>query len=132
MTRPTTYLGVGAIAALGAGWLVLSGDDSVSEDMEVASLIVPALTPEQETGRTLFEANCAVCHGVKPQALVRGPGVGPEPHRGADPDVENAMKNDIDDYIFDVIRSEHDVPIAPEAIDALIDRLLMVARRQAA
>jgi type I restriction enzyme R subunit len=49
-----------------------------------------------------------------------------------DPDVENAMKNDIDDYIFDVIRGEHNVPISPEAIDALIDRLLMVARRQAA
>lgn len=49
-----------------------------------------------------------------------------------DPDVENAMKNDIDDYIFDVIRGEHNVPISTEAIDALIDRLLMVARRQAA
>jgi len=49
-----------------------------------------------------------------------------------DPDVENAMKNDIDDYIFDVVRGEHNVPISPEAIDALIDRLLMVARRQAA
>ncbi|MEQ8826297.1 MAG: hypothetical protein RIC82_00785, partial [Parvibaculum sp.] len=49
-----------------------------------------------------------------------------------DPDVENAMKNDIDDYIFDVIRGEHNVPFSTEAIDALIDRLLMVARRQAA
>ena len=49
-----------------------------------------------------------------------------------DPDVENAIKNDIDDYIFDVIRGEHNVPISTEAIDALIDRLLMVWRRQAA
>lgn len=49
-----------------------------------------------------------------------------------DPDVENAIKNDIDDYIFDVIRGEHNVPISTEAIDALIDRLLTVARRQAA
>lgn len=49
-----------------------------------------------------------------------------------DPDVENAIKNDIDDYMFDVIRGEHQVPVSTEAIDALIDRLLMVARRQAA
>jgi len=47
-------------------------------------------------------------------------------------DVENAIKNDIDDYMFDVIRSEHGVPISPEAIDTLVDQLLMVARRQAA
>jgi type I restriction enzyme R subunit len=50
----------------------------------------------------------------------------------SDPDVENAIKNDIDDYMFDVIRGEHNVPITTEAIDSLIDRLLMVARRQAA
>ncbi len=57
-------------------------------------------------------------------------------HRRVDwsgnPDVENAIKNDIDDYMFDVIRGEHKVQISTEAIDALIDRLLMVARRQAA
>ncbi len=47
-------------------------------------------------------------------------------------DVENAIKNDIDDYMFDVIRGEHGVPISPEAIDTLVDQLLMVARRQAA
>jgi len=50
----------------------------------------------------------------------------------SDPDVENAIKNDIDDYMFDVVRGEHNVPISTEAIDSLIDRLLMVARRQAA
>ncbi|MBN8995232.1 MAG: HsdR family type I site-specific deoxyribonuclease [Rhizobiales bacterium] len=57
-------------------------------------------------------------------------------HRRVDwsgnPDVENAIKNDIDDYVFDVLRGEHNVPVSTEAIDALIERLLMVARRQAA
>jgi hypothetical protein len=46
-------------------------------------------------------------------------------------DVENAIKNDIDDYVFDVIRGEHGVAISPEGIDTLVDQLLMVARRQA-
>jgi type I restriction enzyme R subunit len=57
-------------------------------------------------------------------------------HRRVDwsgnPDVENAIKNDIDDYVFDVLRGEHKVALSTDAIDALIDRLLMVARRQAA
>ncbi|HTT79774.1 MAG TPA: HsdR family type I site-specific deoxyribonuclease [Stellaceae bacterium] len=57
-------------------------------------------------------------------------------HRRVDwagnPDVENAIKNDIDDYVFDVLRGEHHIEISPEAIDSLIDRLLMIARRQAA
>ena len=57
-------------------------------------------------------------------------------HRRVDwvgnPDVENAIKNDIDDYAFDVLRGEHDIQISPEIIDALIDRLLIIARRQAA
>ena len=49
----------------------------------------------------------------------------------ASADVENAIKNDIDDYVFDVIRGEHGVALSPEAIDTLVDQLLMVARRQA-
>ncbi len=56
-------------------------------------------------------------------------------HRRVDwagnPDVENAIKNDIDDYVFDVLRGKYDIPIPSEAIDPLIDRLLMIARRQA-
>lgn len=57
-------------------------------------------------------------------------------HRRVDwagnPDVENAIKNDMDDYVFDVIRSEHGVVLSTEAIDGLIDKLLRVARRQGA
>jgi type I restriction enzyme R subunit len=49
----------------------------------------------------------------------------------ASPDVENAIKNDVDDYVFDVLRGEHQLSLDPEAIDALIERLLMIARRHA-
>ena len=48
------------------------------------------------------------------------------------PDVENAIKNDMDDYIFDVIRGEHAVALSTEAMDDLIEKLLRVARRQGA
>lgn len=48
------------------------------------------------------------------------------------PDVENAIKNDIDDYVFDVIRGEQGVELTTKAIDDLIERLLTVARRHAA
>jgi hypothetical protein len=48
------------------------------------------------------------------------------------PDVENAIRNDIDDYVFNILRGQHIIPIPPEAIDPLIDRLIMIARRQAA
>jgi hypothetical protein len=34
--------------------------------------------------------------------------------------------------VFDVLRGEHNIPIPAETIDPLIDRLLMIARRQAA
>ena len=57
-------------------------------------------------------------------------------HRRVDwsdnPDVENAIKNDIDDYVFDVLHGEHSMALSAEAIDILIDRLLMIARRQTA
>jgi type I restriction enzyme R subunit len=49
-----------------------------------------------------------------------------------DADVENAIKNDIDDYVFDVLRGDHDIMLPPELIDPLIDRILTIARRQAA
>ncbi|MBX9945015.1 MAG: HsdR family type I site-specific deoxyribonuclease [Reyranella sp.] len=56
-------------------------------------------------------------------------------HRRVDwvgnPDVENAIRNDIDDYFFGVLRDERGVELSAEAIDSLTERLLMVARRQA-
>lgn len=50
----------------------------------------------------------------------------------ASPDVANAVKNDIDDYVFDVLRGEHHIVLSPEVIDTLIERLLVIAHRQAA
>jgi type I restriction enzyme, R subunit len=50
----------------------------------------------------------------------------------ASPDVENSIKNDIDDYVFDVLRGDHQLALSPDEIDALIERLLMIARRRAA
>lgn len=47
-------------------------------------------------------------------------------------EVENAIRNDIDDYIFDVMRGEHGIDIPTDAVDALVERLLAIARRQAA
>lgn len=56
-----------------------------------------------------------------------------ETHRRIDwagrADVENLIKNDLDDYAFDVLRGERGIPLEPEQIDALIDQLLVVARR---
>lgn len=37
-----------------------------------------------------------------------------------------------DDYIFDVVRGEHAIDIPTDAVDALVERLLAAARRQAA
>ena len=44
--------------------------------------------------------------------------------------VQNAMRNDMDDYFFDVIRDAHGVAISPAQIDAIVDRILGVARAQ--
>ena len=48
------------------------------------------------------------------------------------PDVENAIKNDIDDYVFDVIRGAQGLDLTTKDIDELIEKLLTVARRHAA
>jgi type I restriction enzyme R subunit len=56
-------------------------------------------------------------------------------HRRVDwvgnPDVENAIKNDIDDYVFDVICGGHGVPLTTKGLDELTENILIVARRQA-
>jgi type I restriction enzyme R subunit len=48
------------------------------------------------------------------------------------PDVENAIKNDIDAYVFDVIRGAQGLDLTTKDIDELIEKLLTVARRHAA
>jgi len=47
------------------------------------------------------------------------------------PDVENAIMNDVDDFVFDILRGEHGIDLPTEAIDHLIEQLLAIARRQA-
>lgn len=68
-----TYIGVGVIAALGAAWIVLSGGANGSAPNEDVALIIPDLTHKQETGRTVFDANCAVCHGPNASGSDQGP-----------------------------------------------------------
>ena len=47
-------------------------------------------------------------------------------------DVQNAMRNRMDDYFFDIIRDEHGIEVAPEQIDAIVDSVLKVARARMA
>lgn len=67
------YVGIGVIAALGAGWYALSGDGADPARPSASALIVPVLTTEQETGRMLFDANCATCHGPNASGSDQGP-----------------------------------------------------------
>lgn len=74
MTRLSpTYAGICVIAALAAGWYALS--ESGGEPAPTASdaIVVPILTTEQETGRILFDANCAACHGPNASGSGQGP-----------------------------------------------------------
>ncbi|WP_322514711.1 HsdR family type I site-specific deoxyribonuclease [Rhodopseudomonas palustris] len=47
-------------------------------------------------------------------------------------DVQNAMRNRMDDYFFDVVRDQHSVDLSPEQIDALVDGVLKIARARMA
>jgi len=43
-------------------------------------------------------------------------------------DVQNAMRNQMDDYFFDVVRDEQGVAIEPVKLDAIVDAVMRVAR----
>ena len=43
-------------------------------------------------------------------------------------DIQNEMRNDLDDYLFDVVRDQKGYPITPAAMDEIMDRLLSIAR----
>jgi type I restriction enzyme R subunit len=43
-------------------------------------------------------------------------------------DIQNDMRNDIDDFLFDVVRDEMGVPLTVEEIDRIVDRVLGIAR----
>ena len=43
-------------------------------------------------------------------------------------DIQNEMRNDLDDYLFDVIRDQKGLPLTPAIMDDIIDRTLSIAR----
>jgi type I restriction enzyme R subunit len=43
-------------------------------------------------------------------------------------DIQNDMRNDLDDYLFEVVRDEHGYALTPEVMDDIIDRILSIAR----
>jgi type I restriction enzyme R subunit len=43
-------------------------------------------------------------------------------------DVQNEMRNDLDDYLFDVMRDGKGHPLTPDLMDEIIDRVLSIAR----
>jgi type I restriction enzyme R subunit len=57
-----------------------------------------------------------------------------ERHRIVDwignPDVQKAMANDLDDYLFDVVKGKQGVPLTPAIMDDLIDRVMQIARHR--
>ena len=57
-----------------------------------------------------------------------------ERHRIVDwignPDVQKAMANDLDDYLFDVVKGKQGAPLTPAIMDDLIDRVMQIARHR--
>jgi type I restriction enzyme R subunit len=43
-------------------------------------------------------------------------------------DIQNEMRNDLDDYLFDVMRDGKGHPLTPDLMDEIIDRVLSIAR----
>ena len=43
-------------------------------------------------------------------------------------DIQNEMRNDLDDYLFDVMRDGKGHPLTPDIMDEIIDRILSIAR----
>ncbi len=42
--------------------------------------------------------------------------------------IQNEMRNDLDDYLFDVMRDGKGHPLTPDLMDEIIDRILSIAR----
>ena len=68
-----TSIGIGTIVAIAAGLFILQEGKEGPRQGETASLMLPDLSPEQQTGRALFDANCTECHGQNALGSVRGP-----------------------------------------------------------
>ena len=68
-----TLVGIGTIVAIATGWFILLEGKEGPRQGETASLTLPDLSPEQHTGRALFDANCTGCHGQNAVGSDRGP-----------------------------------------------------------
>ena len=43
-------------------------------------------------------------------------------------DIQNDMRNDIDDYLFDVVRDKKGTPLTVKVVDEIVDRVIAIAR----
>ena len=68
-----TSIGIGTIVAIAAGLFILQEGKEGPRQGETAALMLPDLSPEQQTSRALFDANCTECHGQNALGSVRGP-----------------------------------------------------------
>ena len=72
-SRSVAY-GLAGLAVVGViGWSIVSPRGSNPNDIKLASLTLPDLTPEQEDGRALFGRHCADCHGENAAGSDQGP-----------------------------------------------------------
>jgi mono/diheme cytochrome c family protein len=71
-TRIVAFGFAGLVAAF-VGWQIIPSMGDDANDIDLASLTLPDLTPEQEDGRVLFDANCAACHGENAAGSDQGP-----------------------------------------------------------
>jgi mono/diheme cytochrome c family protein len=72
-TRIVAYGFAGLAFAGAVGWMLVSSEGDDASDIDLTSLTLPDLTPQQEDGRALFESNCAACHGDNAVGSDQGP-----------------------------------------------------------
>jgi cytochrome c len=66
------YAAIFGAVIFGAAWYGLSGDRT-GDANNTARMMIPELTPDQDRGRILFDANCAICHGPNAAGSDQGP-----------------------------------------------------------